>query len=80
MRKTFYLHVQYSHGLPSMAASIPLGVVFPSVILFFSLTFVFYMVLLGIKNQVIAYTKLFRASLEYEDEIKLYIEELKKRV
>jgi predicted Zn-dependent protease len=63
-----------------MAASIPLGVVFPSVILFFSLTFVFYMVLLGIKNQVIAYTKLFRASLEYEDEIKLYIEELKKRV
>ena len=63
-----------------MAASIPLGVVFPSVILFFSLTFVFYMVLLGIKNRVIAYTKFFRASLEYEDEIKLYIEELKKSV
>lgn len=63
-----------------MATSIPLGVVFPSVILFFSLTFVFYMVLLGIKNRVIAYTKFFRSSLEYEDEIKLYIEELKKSV
>ena len=78
MCKTFYLHVQLLHGLPSMATSIPLGVVFPSVILFFSLTFVFYMVLLGIKNRVMEYTKLFRASLEYEDEIKLYIEELKK--
>ena len=61
-----------------MAASIPLGVVFPSVILFFSLTFVFYMVLLGIKNRVMDYTKLFKVSLEHEDEIKLYIEELKK--
>ena len=78
MRKTFYLLVQCSHGLPSMATSIPLGVVFPSVILFFSLTFVFYMVLLGINNRVMDYTKLFRASLEYEDDIKLYIEELKK--
>lgn len=53
----------------------PLGLVFPSVILFLSLTFVFYMVLLGIKNRVMDYTKFFRASLEYEDEIKLYIEE-----
>ena len=53
----------------------PLGLVFPSVILFLSLTFVFYMVLLGIKNRVTDYAKLFRASLEYEDEIKLYIEE-----
>ena len=61
-----------------MATWIPLGVVFPSVILFLSLTFVFYMVLLGIKNRVMDYAKLFRASLEYEDEIKLYIEELKK--
>jgi hypothetical protein len=61
-----------------MATSIPLGIVFPSVILFFSLTFVFYMVLLSIKNRVMDYTKLFRATLEHEDEIKLYIEELKK--
>ena len=80
MRKIFYLHVQLPHGLPSIAISIPLGVVFPSVILFFSLTFVFYMVLLGIKNRVMDYTKFFRASLEYEDKIKLYIEELKKSV
>ena len=58
-----------------MATSMPLGLVFPSVILFLSLTFVFYMVLLGIKNRVMDYTKFFRASLEYEDEIKLYIEE-----
>ena len=76
--KTLYLHVLYSHGHSSMAASIPLGVVFPSVIFFFSLTFVFYMVLLGIKNRVMDYTKLFKVSLEHEDEIKLYIEELKK--
>ncbi len=78
MRKTLYLQVQLLHGLPSMATSIPLGIVFPSVILFFSLTFVFYMVLLSIKNRVMDYTKLFRATLEHEDEIKLYIEELKK--
>jgi hypothetical protein len=61
-----------------MATSIHLGVVFPSVMIFFSLTFVFCMVLLGIKKRVMDYTKFFRATLEHEDEITVYIEELKK--
>ncbi len=54
------------------------GTYIPIAILFFSLSFIFYMGLITIKNEIVNYTEDFTLSVRNGNDIQLYIDELKK--
>ncbi len=54
------------------------GTFIPIAILFFSLSFIFYMGLIAIKNEILNYKEDFTLSVRNENDIQLYIDELKK--
>jgi hypothetical protein len=54
------------------------GTYIPIAILFFSLSFIFYMGLVTIKNEIVNYKEDFTLSVRKGNDIQLYIDELKK--
>ena len=57
-----------------------LGLLYPTAILFLSLTFVFYTALIYIKNKITEYYAAFKLASSHKNEILSYIEEIKKNI
>ena len=54
------------------------GLLFPTAVLFLSFTFVFYTVLLYIKNKISEYYAAFKLASSHKNEIRSYIEAIQK--
>jgi len=55
-----------------------LGLLYPTAILFFSFTYVFYTALLYIKNKISEYHVAFKIASSHKNELLSYIEEIRK--
>jgi len=65
-------------GAASMGVEGITGTFIPSAILFFSFSFIFYMGLVTVKNEILNYKEDFTTLRKDQNDIQLYIDELKK--
>ena len=65
-------------GAVSLGVEGMTGTFIPIAILFFSLSFIFYMGLVAIKNEILNYKEDFTLSVRKGNDIQLYIDEFKK--